>query len=223
MGATLRPVRGPFDLSTRSASGRQLHGSYDVIIIPNQARAKVWCMNRGASEREAVIPSRSVQESGMYGESDDITEGWARRVVEFRKFVEAGGVMVTLARPARSGEFGITRDVEATGQSGVLRARPIVQAEILRPPVRFSTVHGKDDSGAMANGPLLQLRRRIAKGGPDAFPRGDASVMSGLMRGANGSAIVRVVDVPVGNAGVLFATNPLPVAEFRRVNMLFTR
>ena len=54
-------------------------------------------------------------------------------VVEFKKFVDAGGVMITLGTASSfPAEFGITRDVDASRTSPQFYAPgPIVEAEIM--------------------------------------------------------------------------------------------
>jgi hypothetical protein len=135
-------------------------------------------------------------------------------VVEIRKFVEQGGVLITLGTAsAFPAEFGITRDVEAGRTSPQFYAPgPIVQAEILKTasPIFYGYTE-KTIPVRWANGPLLTVPERVrSQQVLMRFPGGDASVLSGLMRGANE---IRnrpaVVDVPVGSGRVvLFATNP---------------
>ena len=123
-------------------------------------------------------------------------------------------------------EFGLTRRVEASRPGPQFYAPgPVVQVDLLRPehPV-FYGYDKKHLPVRWANGPLLRV--------PDAdkgqvlmqFPGGDASVLSGLMKGA---AEIKdrpaAVDVPLGEGRVLmFATNPCyrwqNLGEF---NMLF--
>ena len=135
-------------------------------------------------------------------------------VVEIRKFVEAGGLMVTLGTAsAFPAEFGITRDVEAARTSPQFYAPgPIVEAEILRPvsPI-FYGYSEKTIPVRWANGPLLTVPQRDREQQTlMRFPGGDASVLSGLMRGANEiRGRPAVLDVAVGDGRVvLFATNP---------------
>jgi hypothetical protein len=52
---------------------------------------------------------------GMYGESDDVTGGMGLAgVLEIERFVQAGGVLVTLGgAPFFPAEFGLARRVDA--------------------------------------------------------------------------------------------------------------
>jgi hypothetical protein len=210
----------PYDLifKERVRQGN-LRGSYDVIVVPNQGRgAKGLVYDVEAPKNRpplAYTKSDQFKNLGMYGSSEDISGGMGLEgVVEFRKFVDAGGIMVTLGTAsAFPAEFGITRDVEASRTSPQFYAPgPIVQAEILHSsnPI-FYGYSDKTIPVRWANGPLLQVPQKDREQEVlMRFPGGEASVLSGLMRGANE---IRnrpaVLDVPVGQgAVVMFATNP---------------
>ena len=207
-----------------------LRAAYDVIIIPSQGRIPKGLVFDIEPKKQplAYEPSESFKSLGQYGSSPDITGGMGLAgAVELQKFVEQGGVLVTLG--VASGfppAFGITRRVEAATPSGQFYAPgPIVQAEILNPsnPIFYGYTE-RTMPVRWANGPLLSLpqedRRQILM----RFPGGDASVLSGLMKGANEIRNApAVVDVPVGQGRVvLFTTNPCyrwqNLGEFR---MLF--
>jgi hypothetical protein len=148
--------------------------------------------------------------------------------VEFQKFVDKGGVLITLGVASNfPAEFGITRRVEAARTSSQFYAPgPIVEAEVVRPhnPIFYGYTE-KTLPVRWANGPLLTVpqadrEQQILM----RFPGGDQSVLSGLMKGANE---IRnrpaILDVPVGEGRVvMFATNPCyrwqNLGEFR---MLF--
>jgi hypothetical protein len=224
----------PFDLIYKERVNRgNLRAAYDVIVVPNQGRTgKGFVYDiapRPGKPPLAYTKSDQYKSLGMYGESEDITGGMGLEgVVEFRKFVDAGGVLITLGTAsAFPAEFGITRDVEATRTSPQFYAPgPIVEAEILRPasPIFYGYTE-KTIPVRWANGPLLNVPERDREQQVlMRFPGGDASVLSGLMRGANeirGRAAV--VDVPEGNGRVvLFATNPCyRWQNFGEFNMLF--
>jgi hypothetical protein len=194
-----------------------LRASYDLIIIPNQsgsAKRLVYDIEpRG--KPLAYMKSDRFKSLGMYGESEDISGGMGiEGVAELQRFIDQGGVMMTLGTASFfPAEFGLTRRVEAGRTSAQFYAPgPIVEAEILQPahPVFYGYTQ-KTLPVRYANGPLLQLPQ------PDReeqvlmqLPGGDRSVLSGLMRGA---AEIRnrpaIVDVPVGRGRVLlYATNP---------------
>ncbi len=224
----------PYDLiyKERVKQGN-LRAAYDVIIIPNQGRGAKGLVydidSRPGKPPLAYTKSDQFKSLGMYGSSDDITGGMGLEgVVEFRKFVESGGIMVTLGTAsAFPAEFGITRNVEAARTTPQFYAPgPIVQAEILRPasPIFYGYTE-KNIPVRWANGPLLTVPERDReKEILMRFTGGEAGVLSGLMRGPNeirGRAAV--VDVPVGDGRVvMFATNPIyRWQNFGEFNMLF--
>jgi hypothetical protein len=165
---------------------------------------------------------------GDYGSSEDITGGMGLEgVIEFQKFVEQGGLLVTLGQASTfPADFGITHRVNASSTSPQFYAPgPIINAEILRPthPIFYGYTE-RTTTVRWANGPLLNVPQQDSGQTLMRFPGGDASVQSGLMRGANeirGRAAI--LDVPVGKGRVLiFSTNPCyrwqNLGEFR---MLF--
>jgi len=209
----------PFDLifKERVRQGN-LRGSYDVIVVPNQGRGSkglVYDIEPHPGKPLAYTKSDQFKNLGMYGSSEDITGGMGLEgVVEFRKFVEAGGTLITLGTAsAFPADFGITRTVEAARTTPAFYAPgPIVQAEILRPasPIFYGYTE-KTIPVRWANGPLLTVPEKDREQQVlMRFPGGDASVLSGLMRGANEiRGRPAVLDVPEGNGRVvMFATNP---------------
>jgi len=117
----------PFDLiyKERVKQGN-LHSSYDVIVIPNQGRGSkglVYDIEPKATPL-AYKKSDQFKTLGIYGESDDITGGMGLEgVVELQKFVEQGGLMITLGTAsAFPADFGITRKVEAARTSSAFYA-----------------------------------------------------------------------------------------------------
>lgn len=208
----------PFELiyKERIKQGN-LRAAYDVILIPNQGgsgkRIVFDVESKGKPvpyEKDPKFPTL-----GVYGSSPDITGGMGLEgVLEFQKFLQAGGVLITLGGASMfPAEFGLARNVSASRPSGNFYAPgPIVEAEILKPahPL-FYGYTSKTIPVRYANGALLAV--------PEAdrdkqllmrFTGGDNAVLSGLMRGANE---VRnrgaIVDVPVGEGRIImFGTNP---------------
>jgi hypothetical protein len=208
----------PFDLiyKERIKEGN-LRAAYDVILIPNQGRTGKGLVFDIESKGKPIPYTKTDQfpTHGVYGSSADITGGMGLEgVLELQKFVQAGGVLITLGSASTfPAEFGLTRNVNASRPGGTFYAPgPIVEAEILKAkhPI-FYGYTAKTVPVRYANGPLLSLpetdrdRQVLMK-----FTGGDGAVMSGLFRGAasirNSAAIV---DVPIGEGRiVLFATNP---------------
>ena len=207
----------PFDLIYKERVKKgDLRASYDVIVMPNQGGSGKRIVFDIEPKNKPIPYTKTerFKNHGMYGESEDITGGMGLvGVTEFEKFVNAGGVLVTLGTASFfPTEMGLTRRIEASRTSAQFYAPgPIVEADILQPthPI-FYGYDKKTVPVRYANGPLLQVpgndRQQILM----QFPGTDKSVLSGLMRGVvetrNRPAIV---DVPTGQGRViLFATNP---------------
>jgi hypothetical protein len=221
-----------------------LHNSFDVIVIPNQAgsakRLVFDIESRGTPI--AYKKSSEFKNLGAYGESDDITGGMGiDGVAEFDRFVKAGGTLITLGAASYfPAEFGLVPRVDAARTSSQFYSPgAIVDAEIVQP--EHPIFYGYDKKFVpvrYANGPLLTIQTTSNQSGePPAqataaipegvlmrYPGGEDHVLSGLMRGANE---IRnrpaIVDVPSGNGHVvLFAGNPCyRWQNFGEFNMLF--
>jgi hypothetical protein len=222
----------PYDLIFKERIKKgNLRASYDVIVVPNQGRSAKGLVYDIEPKSKPIAYNKTDQFKflGDYGSSDDITGGMGLDgVVEFQKFVDEGGLLITLGvASAFPPEFGITRKVESARTSPAFYAPgPIINAEVVRPmhPV-FYGYTDKTLPVRWANGPLLTVTREDREQQIlMRFPGGDANVLSGLMKGANEIAgRPAIVDTPVGQGHVLmFATNPCyrwqNVGEFR---MLF--
>jgi hypothetical protein len=194
-----------------------LRAAYDAIIVPNQGRGGKGLVFdiEPRSKPLAYTKTDRFKNLGVYGESEDITGGMGiAGVAEFEKFINAGGLVITLGSASFfPPEFGLTRRIDASRTSPQFYAPgPIVEAEILHAahPLFYGYTQ-KTIPVRYANGPLLQVPERDrAQQVLMRFPGGDKAVLSGLMRGANE---IRnrpaIVDVPVGQGRVLlFATNP---------------
>jgi hypothetical protein len=222
----------PFELIFKERIKKgNLRASYDVILVPNQGRGGKGLVYDIEPKKAPIAYTKTEQFKflGDYGSSDDITGGMGLEgVVEFRKFVESGGLLITLGvASAFPPDFGITRRVEAGRTSPAFYAPgPIVNAEVVRPthPVFYGYTE-KTLPVRWANGPLLTVPREDREQQVlMRFPGGDQNVLSGLMKGAAEiSGRPAILDVPVGDGRVLmFATNPCyrwqNLGEFR---MLF--
>ena len=148
-------------------------------------------------------------------------------VQELEKFVDEGGVLITLgASSFLPADFGLVRDVDAGRTSPAFYAPgPIVEAEIVQPanPI-FYGYPEKTIPTRYANGPLLRVPDEKKQWILMRYPGTEKSVLSGLMKGvAETRNRPAIVDVPVGKGRVLmFATNPCyRWQNFGEFNMLF--
>jgi hypothetical protein len=208
----------PFDLIYKERVLRgALRNSYDVIVIPSQGTTAKSIVFDVAKRSKPLAYKRSERFKflGAYGESDDITGGMGiQGVAELEKFVNEGGVLVTLGTASLvPAEFGITPTIDVARPSAQFYAPgPIVEAEVLRAehPI-FYGYSEKTLPVRWAGGPLLQVPERDrSRQVLMRFTGGDKSVLSGLMRGANEvQNRPAIVDAPQGKGRVLmFATNP---------------
>jgi Zinc carboxypeptidase len=208
-----------------------LRGSYDVILVPNQGRGGKGLVYdiEPKSKPIAYTKTERFKNLGMYGESADITGGMGiSGVAEFEKFINEGGLLVTLGSASFfPPEFGLTRNIDAGRTSPQFYGPgPIVEAEILQAahPV-FYGYSQRTVPVRYANGPLLQVPERDrASQVLMRFPGSEKSVLSGLMKGVSETRNrPAIVDVPVGRGRVLlFSTNPCyRWQNFGEFNMLF--
>jgi hypothetical protein len=166
-----------------------LRGSYDVIVIPNQGRGSAKAIVFDVESKGKPLDYKrggDFRSLGDYGESDDITGGMGLPgAEELNKFVQAGGVLITLgASSFFPAEFGLVRQVDATRPSQAFYAPgPIVETEILKPthPI-FYGYSEKKLPVRYSNGPLLRVPTEYRKAWVLAqFTGTDQAVLSGLI------------------------------------------
>jgi hypothetical protein len=208
----------PYDLiyKERIRQGR-LRDSYDVIVIPNQGRGSSKSLVFDIESKGKPLDYKKTADFkslGEYGESDDITGGMGLAgAQEFDKFVNDGGVLITLGASSYfPADFGIARTVDAGRPTQQFYAPgPIVEAEIVKPthPIFYGYTQ-KIVPVRYANGPLLRVPQEDRRWILMRFPGNESSILSGLMKGvAETKNRPAIVDVPAGSGHViLFATNP---------------
>jgi hypothetical protein len=220
----------PFDLIHKDhvQAGANLRSKYDVIVMPHQTNngKSIVYENPKLSKPLPYRKNDTFKSLGLYAETDDVRGGMGLAgAAEIQKFVEEGGVLVTMGvASAFPAEFGIAKGVESQSPAtGFYAPGPYVQSEILMPahPVMFG-YDQKTLAVRFNGGPLLQAGpppgfEQFAGASPDRpqviarFTGGEAGVLSGLMR--NPDQIRNrpmVVDAPAGKGRViLFANNPI--------------
>jgi hypothetical protein len=220
----------PFDLIHKDhvQAGANLRSKYDVIVMPHQTSNGKSIVYEQPKLSKPLPYKRNdkFKSFGLYAETDDVRGGMGLAgAAEFQKFVEDGGVLVTMGvASAFPAEFGIAKGVEAQNPApGFYAPGPYVQSEILMPthPVMYG-YRQKTLPIRFNGGPLLQAGppqgfEQFAGSSPDRpqvvarFTGGEAGVLSGLMR--NPDQIRNrpmVVDAPSGKGRVImFANNPI--------------
>jgi zinc carboxypeptidase len=194
-----------------------LRGRYDIIVIPSQGRGAKSIVYDIPMHGKPLPYTKTAQFKylGDYGSSPDIRGGLGLDgLEELRKFVDAGGTLITLGEAsAVAGEFGLLADIDVEHPSKAFYAPgPIVSAKVLAPanPIFYGYT---DDTMSVrwASNALLSVPLRDKNDVLMEFPGGAKGVLSGLMSGADEiKHRPAIVAVPSG-AGqiVLFATNPI--------------
>ncbi len=209
----------PFDLifKERVAKGH-LKADYDVILMAAQNITRAAVLAPPAAKPQPYQKSDKLRFLGMYGETPDMTGGFGQAgVTAFEQFLSEGGTLIaTLGAVRFPIEFGFAHTVDTEAPTGVTAQKPLVVAEIKRPdhPVFYGYEGGtfplKFGQGSQV------FRVGIADQGNvlAQYKGGDASVLSGLMTGAdNLKGRAFAVDVPNAFNGkgrvLLFANNPI--------------
>jgi hypothetical protein len=195
----------------------RLRARFDVIVIPSQgrsSRALVWDipMKGKPLPYEKTANFRFL---GDYGASPDIRGGMGLDgLEELRRFVEEGGVLITMGdSSAMPGDFGLAPDVEVGRPSKDFYAPgPIVQAKIVR--TGNPIFYGYDEASfpvRWATNALFALPAEKRDEVLMEFPGGKAGVLSGLMTTPDEvKHRPAIIDEPLGEGRILmFATNPI--------------
>ena len=209
----------PYDLifKERVAKGN-LKADYDVIIMAVQNLSRAAVLAAPAAKPVPYMKSDKYKSLGVYGESPDITGGFGAVGVDaINSFLASGGTLITAAQAVSYPiGFGLARSIDTENPVGVNAQKPLITAEIKRPdhpvfygygskiiPVKFG-----QGSQLFRVGPADQANV-LAE-----YVGGDASVLSGLMVGAdNIKGRAFAVDVPNAYDGhgrvIMFANNPI--------------
>jgi len=210
----------PFDLIYKERVKKgNLRADYDVIVMPTQNLGRTAVFQPPAARPVSYVKSDKYKFLGMYGSSEDITGGFGAEGVDaFQQFLNAGGTLITMGTAVRfPTELGLARtvDASATTSANFYAPRPIVNAEVLRldHPVFYGYTE-RIMPIKYLGGPLLTVGDADRGNVLARYVGGDASVLSGLMRGADE---VRdrpfAVEVPGGYSGkgrvIMFTNNPI--------------
>jgi hypothetical protein len=210
----------PFDLIFKERVKKgNLRADYDVIVMPAQQANRAAVFAAPAARPVPYMKTDRFKFLGMYGESPDITGGMGGEGVDaFAKFLDAGGTLICTNQAVQfPTELGFARTVDASGQTSAnfYAPRPLVNAEIVRPehPIFYGYTE-KVIPIKYLGGPLMSVGQPDQNAVLARYSGGEASVLSGLMRGAD--EITNrpfAIDVAGGYSGkgrvVLFSNNPI--------------
>ena len=210
----------PYDLLYKERLRKgNLRADYDVLLMPNQNASRQSVFQPPATKPVPYQKDAKYRFLGMYGESPDITGGMGGEGVDaVAKFLDAGGTLIAMGNAVKfATELGLARTVDASASTSrdFYAPRPIVNAELVR--LDHPVFYGYVDRVLpikYQNGPLLTVGSPDQSGVLARYVGGDASVLSGLMKGADEiRQRPMVVDVPGGYTGkgrvILFANNPI--------------
>ncbi|HEX3928756.1 MAG TPA: M14 family zinc carboxypeptidase [Gemmatimonadales bacterium] len=208
----------PYDLIFKEQVKQgNLRGKYDVILMADQTINRAAVMQAPAARPTPYEKSAKYQFLGMYGSTPDMSGGFGQEGVDaFAKFLESGGTLIAIGQAARFPiEFGWAKTADMEPVPGLTSEHPIVEGTIDRTdnPVfygyRDRMIPIKYVGGSTLKTGVADQANVLAH-----YTGGDASVMSGLMVGADslrGRAFA--VDVPGANNGhgrvILFSNNPI--------------
>ena len=209
----------PFDLifKERVAKGN-LKADYDVILMATQNINRAAVLAPAAAKPVPYTKSDKYKSLGAYGDSPDITGGFGATGVEaINKFLDGGGTLITTLQAVRYPiEFGLAKSIDTENPVGVNAQKPLITAEIMRPehpvfygygskifPIKFGQGSQLFKVGVADQANVLAQ-----------YVGGDASVLSGLMVGAdNIKGRAFAMDVPNAHNGngrvIMFANNPI--------------
>jgi hypothetical protein len=208
----------PFDLIYKEqVLAGNLRGKYDVILMAEQNLSRTNVMLQPNEKPVPYQKSDKYKFLGMYGETADMTGGFGQPGVDaFAAFLEGGGTLIAIGDAARLPiEFGWAGTVEKATVGGLTAQRPLVEGEIVKAahPVFYGFAGSKLPIKYVGGQPLrvgiADEENVLAR-----YVGGDASVLSGLMTGAD--SLKRrpfAVDIPEAYRGkgrvILFANNPI--------------
>jgi len=209
----------PFDLiyKERAVKG-DLKKDYDVILMAAQNINRQAVLAPPAARPQPYEKTDKFKFLGMYGESPDISGGFGQKgVEEFDKFLDQGGTLITTLQAVRFPiEFGLARSIDTEAPTGVNAQKPLIQAEIVRTdhPVFYGYENKifpiKFGQGSQVFRVGIADQANVLA----EYVGGDASVLSGLMVGAdNLKGRAFAADVPNAYNGhgrvIMFANNPI--------------
>jgi hypothetical protein len=208
----------PYDLiyKERVKEGN-LKKDYDVILMADQQITRQNVMQAPAARPQPYQMSDKYKFLGMYGSTPDMSGGFGQAGVDaFGAFLDAGGTLIAIGASARLPiDFGWAHTVDLEPVQGLTAEHPIVEGTIARTdhPMFYGYKGTMLPMKYVGGSPF---RVGVADQGNvlGKYVGGDASVLSGLMTGADAlKDRPFAVDVPGANHGkgrvVLYANNPI--------------
>ncbi len=209
----------PYDLVFKERIERgDLRKDYDVIIMAAQQVNRTAVFAKKAKHPQPYVQSDKYKFLGMYGSTPDMSGGFGQAGVDaINAFLDAGGTLITAVQSARYPiEFGLARSIDTENPSGVTAQKPLVTAKITRTDSPIFYGYASDTIPVKFGQGQQVFRFGIADSANvlAEYVGGDASVLSGLMTGAdNLRNRAFAVDIPKAYNGhgrvVMFSSNPV--------------
>ena len=208
----------PYDLIFKEQVKQgKLRTKYDVILLAEQNLGRQQSLAVPAAKPQSYQKSDKYKFLGMYGETADMSGGLGQDGVDaIGEFLDGGGTLIAVGDAARLPiEFGFAHTVDKVTVPGLSSQRPLVQGEIVRP--EHPVFYGYADKRLpikYVGGTPLKVGSADESNVLARYVGGDASVISGLMVGADSlKGRPFAVDVPAAYKGhgrvILFSNNPI--------------
>jgi len=208
----------PYDLIFKEQVKQgNLRAKYDVILMAEQNLGRQQSLAVPAAKPQSYQKSDKYKFLGMYGETADMSGGLGQDGVDaIGAFLDGGGTLIAVGDAARLPiEFGFAHTVDKVTVPGLTSQRPLVQGEIVRP--EHPVFYGYADKRLpikYVGGTPLKVGSADESNVLARYVGGDASVISGLMVGADSlKGRPFAVDVPAAYKGhgrvILFSNNPI--------------
>jgi hypothetical protein len=195
-----------------------LRNDYDVIVMAAQNLNRATVMAEPAERAQPYKQTEKFKFLGMYGETDDMTGGFGQVGVDaLAAFLESGGTLITTLTATRFPiEFGFARTVDLEPLTGVNAQKPLVMANIRKPnhPAFYGYGGGQFPMKFGQGQQVFRVGVADQENVLAEFVGGEASVLSGLMVGAD-QIRGRAFAVDINNAHngkgrvLMFANNPV--------------
>ncbi len=208
----------PYDLIFKEQVKQgNLRAKYDVILMAEQNLGRQQSLAVPAAKPQSYQKSDTYKFLGMYGETADMSGGLGQDGVDaIGAFLDGGGTLIAVGDAARLPiEFGFAHTVDKVTVPGLTSQRPLVQGEIVRPehPVFYGYADKRLPIKYVGGSPL-KVGSADESNVLARYVGGDASVISGLMVGADSlKGRPFAVDVPAAYKGhgrvILFSNNPI--------------
>ncbi|MCJ1960541.1 M14 family zinc carboxypeptidase [Novosphingobium mangrovi (ex Hu et al. 2023)] len=208
-----------------------LRADYDIIILPQQGRSTKDIVFDIPMTGKPLPYTKTDQYrfSGDYGSSPDIRGGMGLEgLAELKKFVDAGGTLITTGRASEVPiEYGFVSEIATKAPPANFYAPgPIVKGKVVKPqsPIFYGYAGelkgGKVQGGELAQGELplrwaqsttYYVPERLKADVLMTYPGGKDSILSGFIRdGDKLKDNAAIINVPSGEGRILmFATNPV--------------